>query len=71
MRHARKNEPFYKVKEVPQREILDFQQLSKDQNWKSVKIMKLKEIQVTPNDVNVQVKYEYNEEPRSVLIAKK
>lgn len=71
MRNAKKNEPLYIVNEVSQADIFDFRPLSNDQNWKSVKIMSLREITVVPNETHVFIKYGYDEEAKSILIPTK
>ena len=68
MRTAKKEAPFYIVHEITQEEIFNFRPLAHDQHWKRIKIMNLRQITVSPNDVNVLVNYAYTGEPDSVLI---
>ena len=66
-----KNEPFYIVNEVSENNIFNFRPLADDQNWKSIKITHLREIMIRADETDVFVKYEYAEEPKSILIATK
>ena len=72
MRTAKKNEPFYIVNEMVQKEIYNFRPLSDVQNWKAIKIMSLSEISESDKDqANVFDKYDFKEQLTSILIVNK
>lgn len=61
----------YDVKEVEQKEILDFEPLADLFNWKQAKIGSIREIKIIPGNAEVFIKYDFFEDPRQIKVLKK
>lgn len=69
MKAAKKNDPRYRVVEMKQEDFKDFREIAEMHNWSQVKITQIRELEVYKNQV--QVKYNYGEEPRKFSIMKR